>query len=147
MVVFHLKAPVSLQVAGTTRRRKSQSPAMSWHSTTCGISRIQHLPKRKAPPALFFMCDESWAMALDDAMRRASTGFRPGFSLPRVLRTVLEAAPGCVLISVIAPDFVSKHPADLIALAITVASATRLPILPTVVIAVTGAGLLRHVMP
>jgi uncharacterized membrane protein len=56
-------------------------------------------------------------------------------------RTVLEAAP------VIAPDFVSKHPADLIALAIALAAATRLPILPTVVIAVTGAGPLRHVMP
>jgi predicted branched-subunit amino acid permease len=27
---------------------------------------IQHLPKRTILPALFFMCDESWAMALTD---------------------------------------------------------------------------------
>lgn len=33
---------------------------------------------------------------------------------------VMEAAPGCVLISVIAPDFVSDKPANLIALAVTV---------------------------
>ncbi|TPI14139.1 AzlD family protein [Mesorhizobium sp. B4-1-3] len=44
---------------------------------------------------------------------------------------VMEAAPGCVLISVIAPDFVSRNPADLAALAITVLAATRLSMLPT----------------
>ncbi|MET2830867.1 AzlD family protein [Mesorhizobium shangrilense] len=59
---------------------------------------------------------------------------------------VMEAAPGCVLISVIAPDFVSKNPADLAALAITVLAATRLPMLPTVLIGVGAAGLLRHFM-
>ena len=57
---------------------------------------------------------------------------------------VMEAAPGCVLISVIAPDFVSSHPADLVALAITLAAATRLSMLPTVTIGVLAAGLLRH---
>ncbi|BCM18883.1 AzlD family protein [Mesorhizobium sp. J8] len=56
---------------------------------------------------------------------------------------VMEAAPGCVLISVIAPDFVSKNPADLAALAITVLAATRLSMLPTVVIGVASAGVLR----
>ncbi|OHV69261.1 hypothetical protein LCM4577_21850 [Mesorhizobium sp. LCM 4577] len=56
---------------------------------------------------------------------------------------VMEAAPGCVLISVIAPDFVSKNPADLAALAITVLAATRLSMLPTVVIGVGSAGALR----
>lgn len=65
---------------------------------------------------------------------------------PRVVE-VMEAAPGCVLISVIAPDFVSDRPADLLALAITLAAATRLPILPTVIIGVVAAGILRHVMP
>jgi 4-azaleucine resistance transporter AzlC len=35
---------------------------------------IGHLPKRKALPALFFMCDESWAMALGDA-RTSVAGF------------------------------------------------------------------------
>ena len=59
---------------------------------------------------------------------------------------VMEAAPGCVLIAVIAPDFVSRNPADLAALAITLLAATRLPILPTVVIGVAAAGLLRHLV-
>ena len=57
---------------------------------------------------------------------------------------VMEAAPGCVLISVIAPAFVSRHPADLLALAITLVAATRLSMLPTVLIGVASAGLLRH---
>jgi 4-azaleucine resistance transporter AzlC len=46
---------------------------------------IRHLPRRKAFPALFFMCDESWAMGLADASRRASAGARDGFSLPYFL--------------------------------------------------------------
>ncbi|WP_245951568.1 AzlC family ABC transporter permease [Paracidovorax anthurii] len=33
---------------------------------------LEHLPRRRALPALFFMCDESWAMALSDAQRRAA---------------------------------------------------------------------------
>lgn len=64
---------------------------------------------------------------------------------PRMTQ-VLEAAPGCVLISAIAPDFVSGRPADLIALAITVVAAARLPILPTVVIAVASAAILRQLL-
>ncbi|RWL42773.1 AzlD family protein [Mesorhizobium sp. M2E.F.Ca.ET.209.01.1.1] len=59
---------------------------------------------------------------------------------------VMEAAPGCVLISVIAPDFVSRNPADLAALAITLLAATRLSMLPTVVIGVASAGVLRWLM-
>ncbi len=46
---------------------------------------IQHLPKRIAFPALFLMCDESWAMGLADARRRGSAGAVPGFSLPYYL--------------------------------------------------------------
>jgi uncharacterized membrane protein len=61
-------------------------------------------------------------------------------------RVILEAAPGCVLVSVIAPNFVSNHPADIIALAISLVAAVRLPLLPTVVVAITAAGLLRHLM-
>ncbi|HEP9100153.1 TPA: AzlD family protein [Pseudomonas aeruginosa] len=60
--------------------------------------------------------------------------------------TVMEAAPGCVLISVIAPHFVSDRPADLIALAATLLTATRLSMLPTVIVGVSVAGLLRHLM-
>lgn len=59
---------------------------------------------------------------------------------------VMEAAPGCVLISVIAPAFVSRNPADLLALAITVVAATRLSMLPTVLIGVGAAGVLRHLI-
>ncbi|TPM30932.1 AzlD family protein [Mesorhizobium sp. B2-3-4] len=59
---------------------------------------------------------------------------------------VMEAAPGCVLISVIAPNFVSRNPADLAALAVTILAATRLSMLPTVVIGIASAGLLRHLL-
>ncbi|AMS41528.1 MULTISPECIES: AzlD family protein [Aminobacter] len=59
---------------------------------------------------------------------------------------VMEAAPGCVLISVIAPDFVSDNPADLLALAITVLAATRLSMLPTVIVGIASAGVLRHLL-
>ncbi|MBZ9777046.1 AzlD family protein [Mesorhizobium sp. CO1-1-8] len=59
---------------------------------------------------------------------------------------VMEAAPGCVLISVIAPAFVSKSPADILALAVTLVAAMRLSMLPTVLIGVSAAGLLRHLI-
>ena len=57
---------------------------------------------------------------------------------------VMKAAPGCVLLAVIAPYFVSPRPADLLALGITVLAAARLPMLAVVAIAVGSAGLLRH---
>ncbi len=65
---------------------------------------------------------------------------------PRLL-TLMDAAPGCVLISVIAPHFVSDRRADLAALALTLLAASRLPLLPTVLIGVAGAGLLRQFLP
>ncbi|EJM86742.1 putative membrane protein [Pseudomonas sp. GM74] len=58
-------------------------------------------------------------------------------------RAVMEAAPGCVLISVIAPHFVSPHPEELIALGITLVAAWRLPMLFTVAIAVGSLAGLR----
>ena len=58
--------------------------------------------------------------------------------------TVLDTAPGCVLIAVIAPVFVSGRIADLIALSLTIVAATRLPLLPTVLIGVGSAGLTRY---
>ena len=45
---------------------------------------LKHLPKRKVLPALFLMCDESWAMGLSDARHR-SAGHEIGFSLPNYL--------------------------------------------------------------
>ena len=64
---------------------------------------------------------------------------------PRML-AVLESVPGCVLISVIAPAFVSGKPADLTALTITLLAATRLSVLPTVLIGITATGLLRQLI-
>ena len=64
---------------------------------------------------------------------------------PRTM-TVLDAAPGCVLIAVIAPAFVTGRASDLIALAVTAAAASRLSLLPTVLIGVASAGLLRHML-
>lgn len=66
--------------------------------------------------------------------------------LSRRVTTVLDAAPGCVLIAVIAPAFVSGRTADLITLAVTGVAATRLTLLPTVIIGVGSAAMLRHVL-
>lgn len=60
---------------------------------------------------------------------------------------VLGVAPGCVLIAVIAPHFTTGRPADLIALGVTALAATRFSLLPTVLIGITSAGLLRHLLP
>lgn len=62
-------------------------------------------------------------------------------------QAVMEAAPGCVLIAVIAPSFVSDRPSELLALAITVVAASRLSMLPTVLIGIAASGILRHVLP
>ncbi|MGH7018917.1 MAG: AzlD family protein [Brevundimonas sp.] len=63
------------------------------------------------------------------------------------LKAVMETAPGCVLIAVIAPHFGTGRPADLIALGLTLLAATRLSLLPTVVVGVVSAGLLRYFLP
>jgi len=60
------------------------------------------------------------------------------------MRAIMESVPGCVLISVIAPAFVSRNPADLLALAVTLLVATRFSLLPTVVISVVVTGVLRQ---
>ncbi len=67
-------------------------------------------------------------------------------TLSRRATAVMEATPGCVLISVIAPHFVSSRPADLLSLAITLLAASRLSVLPTILIGVVSAGLLRHLL-
>lgn len=43
---------------------------------------LRHLPRRKALPALFFMCDESWAMGLADARQAETAGRSQPVSLP-----------------------------------------------------------------
>lgn len=50
---------------------------------------LRKLPKRKALPALFFMCDESWALSLADSKERTSAGAYPAFSLPYYLGAAL----------------------------------------------------------
>lgn len=62
---------------------------------------------------------------------------------PRML-ALMENVPGCVLISVIAPAFVSDRPANMLALVITLFASIRLPILPTVVIGIVSAGTFRY---
>lgn len=59
---------------------------------------------------------------------------------------MMEAAPGCVLIAVIAPHFVSHKPHELIALAITLFMAARFSMLPTVMVAVASSGILGYLL-
>lgn len=61
-------------------------------------------------------------------------------------KAVMDAAPGCVLISAIAPHFVSPHPEELAALLLTVLAAWRLPMLATVAVGVGALALLRFVI-
>ena len=57
---------------------------------------------------------------------------------------ILQVIPGCVLISVIAPYFVTDNPANLIAMIITLLAATYFSLLPTVIISIGATGLLRY---
>lgn len=43
---------------------------------------LEHLPRRKVFTALFFMCDESWALGLADAQRRAGQRHPLALNLP-----------------------------------------------------------------
>ncbi|ASK28387.1 branched-chain amino acid ABC transporter permease [Neisseria chenwenguii] len=44
---------------------------------------LKHTPLKKVIPALFFMCDESWAMGLAEAQKRKAAGL--GFNLPHYM--------------------------------------------------------------
>lgn len=59
---------------------------------------------------------------------------------------VLEAVPGAVLIAVIAPAFTSTRLADQLALVLTILAAIRFSMLPTVLVGVGSAGLLRYLL-
>lgn len=67
-------------------------------------------------------------------------------TLSKRAQAVMEAAPGCVLISVIAPYFVSDKPHELIAIALTVLAASRFSMLVTVIIGVASSGILGYLM-
>lgn len=69
-----------------------------------------------------------------------------GRKLSQRTARMMEAAPGCVLIAVIAPHFVSDKPHELIALAAALFAASRLSMMATVLIAVGTSGILNHLM-
>lgn len=60
------------------------------------------------------------------------------------LSTLMEIAPGCVLITVISPHFITADPADILALLIALLAAMRFSLLPVVIISVVATALLRH---
>jgi uncharacterized membrane protein len=59
---------------------------------------------------------------------------------------MLNTVSGCVLVAVIAPTLVSGRLADLAALAMAIVAATRLRLLPAVLIVVRSTGQLRHAL-
>lgn len=61
-------------------------------------------------------------------------------------KAVVEAIPGCMLISVIAPLVLLNGSADMLAGAITALAAWRLPMVAVLSIGVLAAGLLRAVI-
>ncbi|HLB42678.1 MAG: hypothetical protein A3F63_10665 [Pseudomonadales bacterium RIFCSPHIGHO2_12_FULL_40_16] len=59
---------------------------------------------------------------------------------------VLDNIAGCVMLSIIAPVFVSGEPATLIGLVVTIMAAIRFSLLPTVLIGVIVTGLGRYML-
>lgn len=59
---------------------------------------------------------------------------------------MMEAAPGCVLIAVIAPYFVSDKPHELIAMAVALFAAARTSMLMAVLLAVGTSALFYHLL-
>uniref|UniRef100_UPI003C7BAE1F AzlC family ABC transporter permease n=1 Tax=Pseudomonas veronii TaxID=76761 RepID=UPI003C7BAE1F len=55
---------------------------------------LQHLPKRKVLPALFFMADEGWAVSYADTLRRSlNTPHLRAFSFPYYLGACISIYP------------------------------------------------------
>ena len=61
-------------------------------------------------------------------------------------QAIMDAAPGCVLITIISPYFVTDKPADLLALAISLFAASRWGLLPVVLISVVSTAVLRFLL-
>lgn len=59
-------------------------------------------------------------------------------------RKLLDAAPGCVMVSVVAPAFMTTNPADLVTLIIVVFLAKKLNLAVMTALAVALNALLRH---
>lgn len=62
---------------------------------------------------------------------------------PRAER-VMDAVPGCVLIAMIAPEFVSGNLANSLGLLVTLLMACRFSLLPTVIVGILATGLFRY---
>lgn len=69
-----------------------------------------------------------------------------GRQLSPRMQAIMDIVPGCVLVAVIAPDFATGHPADLLGLAATILAATRFSLLPTMLCGVITTGILRAVL-
>lgn len=67
-------------------------------------------------------------------------------SLTKRQSKILEVVPGCVLLSIIAPYFVTSNPADFIAILITLFLAMRFSLLPTVMLSMISSALLRCIL-
>ncbi|MFH7350190.1 AzlD family protein [Acinetobacter variabilis] len=61
-------------------------------------------------------------------------------------RKILEVIPDCVLISMITPYFLRDDPADLIAIMSTLFAASRFGMLPTILISMASAAILRTLL-
>ncbi|MBT2118922.1 AzlC family ABC transporter permease [Dyella sp. LX-66] len=113
---------------------------------------IRHLPLRKALPALFFMCDESWAMGLADARKREADPARQALSLPFyfgvsiglyltwVVFTTLGAAAGPLLGDIRSYGFDMAFPAVFLVLLRGMWKSAR-GSLPWLISLVTAAGI------
>lgn len=61
-------------------------------------------------------------------------------------RKLLDAAPGCVMVSVVAPAFMTTNPADLVTLIVVVFLAKKMNLAVMVAVAVALNALLRHIL-
>lgn len=67
-------------------------------------------------------------------------------TLSKRQRKILEVIPGCVLISMITPYFLRDDPADLIAIMSTLFATSRFGMLPTILISMASAAILRTLL-
>lgn len=58
-------------------------------------------------------------------------------------KSVMESAPGCVMVSAISPYFVSSNPAVIIAMFIAIFCAVRFSMLPTLIVSIASLGILQ----
>lgn len=69
-----------------------------------------------------------------------------GRTVSPVVQRMLDAAPGCVMIALCTPAFMTTDPAALVTLVLTVVVAFRTNLACTIVFAVLMNGLLQHIL-